>query len=105
MSHVKSVRSGSVVVHAEPQLDARLRALGATRRLLHRRLWRFNVADDSELATVLSSLRDNGVAFAGGYGWPPAAQFERLRDLNLLAGLYVELVWRGPEQPQTIQHD
>lgn len=105
MSHVKSIRSGAVVVHADLHLDARLRALGATRQLLHRRLWRFHVADDSELATLLSSLRDNGVAFAGGDGWPPAAQFARLRDLDLLAGPYVELVWRGPAQPHTIQHD
>lgn len=57
---------------------------------------------DAELAALLVSLRDHGVALGGGpAGWPPGAVFERLRDLGLVSGPYTEIVFRGPGKWET----
>jgi len=49
---------------------------------------------ESELAALLGKLRDHGVALGGAMeGWPPAAVFDRFRDLGLVAGPYPELTF------------
>lgn len=106
MNFVRSIQAGSVVVDIESGIDVeRLRALGGRRKLLNRHQWVIGTEGDVELAGLLAALRDLGVAFAGGQGWPPSAQFERLRDAGLIDGPYLEVVWRGPEQPQTVRHE
>lgn len=55
--------------------------------------------DDADLAQKLCVLRDAGVAFLGGAGWPPGAIFEDLRDRGLVDGLYTEVTWMGPDEP------
>lgn len=106
MNFIRSIDAGSVVLEVEDGIDAeQLQALGARRKLFNRRRWVIGSEGEEDLATVLTALRDLGVAFAGGLGWPPAAQFERLRDAGMVEGPYLEVVWRGPEQPETIRHE
>jgi hypothetical protein len=56
-------------------------------------------ANESELAALLTSLRDHGVAFAGALaGWPPAEVFEHLKTRGVVSGPFIELTFRGPGQ-------
>ena len=106
MNFVRSAEAGSVVVDVEGGIDAeQLHALGARRKLLSRHRWVLGWEDDKGLAVVLAALRDLGFAFAGGQGWPPAAQFERLRELGMVEGPYLEVVWRGPNLPEMIHRE
>ena len=61
-------------------------------------------ATDAELARLLGSLRDHGVAFGSELaGWPPAAVFEDLRTRGLVSGPYLELLFSGPGRWTTRQ--
>ena len=54
---------------------------------------------DQELASIFASLRDAGVAFVHvPHGWPPAAEFERLREKGLLSGSYTSITWTDPDR-------
>jgi hypothetical protein len=56
-----------------------------------------DVPDPSDMPRVLTSLRDFGIAFAGGqHGWPPAEIFADMRDKGLVAGDFWEITFRGP---------
>ena len=51
--------------------------------------------DSSSVASLLSLLRDRGVAFSGGADWSPAEVFEYYRDQRLLSGNYQRIAWIG----------
>lgn len=54
-------------------------------------------ATRTQLADLLSTLRDQNIPLAGDHaGWPPAAVFEHFRDLGLVRGSYKELVFSKP---------
>jgi hypothetical protein len=58
---------------------------------------RLSYSDRTDLARLLTRLRDLGVAMGGGqHGWPPAAVFSDLRSNGLVAGPYDELIFSGP---------
>ncbi len=60
--------------------------------------WRIGYDTEDQLASLLQALRDAGIAFAGGAGWPPAAVAEMLRDKGKLHGVIREATWLGPNQ-------
>lgn len=61
--------------------------------------------DDDWLAALLAGLRDVGVAFAGGSGWPPTARFGQLRIAGKVAGPSLKVVWRSARQSGLIPHE
>ena len=87
------------VICRDRSLNSQLKALGGNRGFLKRNRWQFRYSDESNLASIVSALRDLGFAFMGGpAGWPPAAVFEDLREKNLLRGSYLKIVWVGPNK-------
>jgi hypothetical protein len=52
---------------------------------------------ESELATLLMQLRDEGIPFLDvDQGWPPGAVFADLRERGLVDGAYCPIAWYGP---------
>ena len=84
------------VVGADRDLSRALVSLGGRRSVLRPSRVTFRFSGDADLARVAVGLRDKGVAFAGGMGWPPSEVVADLRAKGLLAGSIVEIVWLGP---------
>lgn len=58
--------------------------------------YRVPAAGDAQ-AALLQTLRDQGVAFAGGaHGWTPAEVFADMRERGLLHGAFDEVVFNRP---------
>lgn len=102
MDYVSSVQAKEVVVVCRTHnLRRLLRQTGGRREFLRPSRWRVQYANENELASALTSLRDAGFAFSGApAGWPPAAVFEHLRERGLVSGRFTEVVWRGPGKPE-----
>ncbi len=94
---VSAVLADEVIVRCSTRQSLKfVRALGGSRTILRRSKWRLPYDDESELAELMSSLRDAGFAFGGApHGWPPAAVFAHLREKGLIEGRYVEVVSTG----------
>jgi hypothetical protein len=60
--------------------------------------WRIYYETEEKLAIILQRLRDAGIAFAGGPGWPPSAIAAWLRDKGKFTGSIQEIIWSGPGQ-------
>ena len=96
MNYVSSVQDNSVVLtrfdNAEWDLPSSLAVPLTDTTMLS-----IPFTTDAEMATLLSSLRDHGLAFGSALsGWPPAAVFENLRTRGLVSGPYLELLFSGP---------
>jgi hypothetical protein len=95
--YVSLVQDGVIkVVNNESACDGELRNLGGKPDVLSSHKWKLKYSQESDLAAILSTLRDMGFAFSGGTsGWPPAAVFEELRAKGVVKGRFIELTWAG----------
>ncbi len=103
LNYVEAILDNEIIVFAtERGLASRLKHLGGKRRYFIFGPWIIKYSYDLQLADLLSSLRDLGIALAGSSGgWPPSAVFENLRERGHIMGEYTEILWHGPDNPFT----
>lgn len=52
----------------------------------------------AHLHGIMTQLRDMGLPFSAGPGWPPSDLFQHWRDQGMLHGPFKEILWRGPDK-------
>lgn len=58
--------------------------------------YRLETPGDSRKAAEMMALRDLGIAFSVGPGWPPASIFELFREKGLVHGTFKQIGWSAP---------
>lgn len=97
--YVRQIDAGSVAIIARtPSNIQTIAGMGGVADSASADTWRIDYGTEDQLASLLQALRDAGLAFAGGPGWPPSAVAERLRDKGKFHGVIREATWLGPNQ-------
>lgn len=97
-SYVEWIQNNEIKIYCcdREKIDV-LKSISAKRKLFNYKYWTVQYKNDTELARILTVLRDATFCFGfDEHGWSPASIFELLREKKMLTGTFNEISWSAP---------